>query len=133
LPTLRCRALRSAGFIVFLLSVVVMTIASMSLRGHRFAYGEALDDSLLLNIRVTAYPPGRSAADLQVFESEPRGMQHSALCNSLALVRALAAWFDTVPRRTSATITAERKCSHDESSVRAASTQGQTQRETDRT
>jgi hypothetical protein len=92
----------SAGFIVFLLSVVVMTIAGISLRGHRFAYGEALGDSLLLNIRVTAYPPGGSAVDVRVFEAEGEGMQHSALHGSPALVHALAAWFQTVPASTSA-------------------------------
>jgi hypothetical protein len=78
----------SAGFVVFLLSVVVMAIAGISLRGHRFAYGEALADSLLLNIRVTAYPPGGSAVDVRAFEAEGEGMQHSALYDSPALARA---------------------------------------------
>jgi hypothetical protein len=97
--------LAAAGFAAFVLSVILMTIAGMLLRGHRYGYGEALGDSLLLHIGVTAYPPGGSPADVRVFDGESAGLHHSALYGSAALVRALADWFQAVPGRDSSGVT----------------------------
>lgn len=87
-----------AGVLVFLVAVLAVTLVGVLVRGRRYGYGEALADSLLLDIRISRQPAAPINADLRVFAVAPGGgLRHSALYDSPELVRALAEWVDRTP------------------------------------